>query len=163
MEIAGIGEIRATLKEQSPQELLELCLKMAKYKKENKEYLTYLLYEANNETGYIESVKRQITAQFEDINRVSFYQIKKSVRKILRLVLQYIRYSKKKDTEVQLRLFFCQQLIKMTPSIKNSTILKNIYYQQIKVIRKAVSKLHEDLQYDYEMEIEELQEAYQNR
>jgi hypothetical protein len=163
MEIAGIREIRATLKEQSPQELLELCLKMAKYKKENKEYLTYLLYEANYETGYIESIKRQITAQFEEINRASYYQIKKSVRKILRLVLKYIRYSKKKDTEVQLRLFFCQQLIDMQPSIKRSTILKNIYYQQLKVTRKAISKLHEDLQYDYEMEIEELQEAYQNR
>ncbi|MFK7797300.1 MAG: hypothetical protein AB8E82_07575 [Aureispira sp.] len=163
MEIAGIREIRATLKEQSPQELLELCLKMAKYKKENKEYLTYLLYEANHETGYIESIKRQVTAQFEDINRASFYQIKKSVRKILRLVIKYIRYSKKKDTEVQLRLFFCQQLIEMQPSIKRSTVLKNIYYQQLKVTRKAISKLHEDLQYDYEMEIEDLQEAYQNR
>lgn len=163
MEIAGIREIRATLKEKSPQELLELCLKMGKYKKENKEYLTYLLYEANYETGYIESIKRQITAQFENINRASFYQIKKSVRKILRLVIKYIRYSKKKDTEVQLRLFFCQQLLEMQPSIKRSTVLKNIYYQQLKVTRKAISKLHEDLQYDYEMEIEELQEAYQMR
>lgn len=160
MEIAGIREIRASLKEKTPEELLEFCLKMAKYKKENKEYLTYLLYEAGNETGYIESVKRQVTAAFQDINRASFYQIKKSVRKILRLVIKYIRYSKKKDTEVQLRLFFCQELIQMKPSIKQSTVLKNIYYQQLKVARKAIEKLHEDLQYDYEIEIQELQENY---
>ncbi len=163
MEIAGIREIRATLKEKTPQELLELCLKMGKYKKENKEYLTYLLYEASNETSYIESVKRQVVEEFEDINRSSFYQIKKSVRKILRLVIKYIRYSKKKDTEVQLRLFFCQQLIAMKPSLKRSTVLKNIYYQQLKVARKAVEKLHEDLQYDYEIEMGELEEAYRSR
>ena len=160
MEIAGIREIRASLKEKTPEELLEFCLKMAKYKKENKEYLTYLLYESGNETGYIESVKRQVTAAFQDINRASFYQIKKSVRKILRLVIKYIRYSKKKDTEVQLRLFFCQELIQMKPSIKRSTVLKNIYYQQLKVARKAIEKLHEDLQYDYEIEIQELEESY---
>lgn len=160
MEIASIKEIRASLKEKTPQELLELCLKMAKYKKENKEYLTYLLYEAENETGYIESVKRQITAAFTDINRSSFYQIKKNVRKILRLLIKYIRYSKKKDTEVQLRLFFCQELIDMKPSIKRSTVLKNIYYQQLKVARKAIEKLHEDLQYDYELEIKDLEETY---
>lgn len=163
MEIAGIREIRASLKEKTPQELLELCLKMGKYKKENKEYLTYLLYEASNETSYIESVKRQVTADFEDINRSSFYQMKKSVRKILRLVIKYIRYSKKKDTEVQLRLFFCQELIKMKPSLKRSTVLKNIYYQQLKVARKALEKLHEDLQYDYELEIKEIEEAYRKR
>lgn len=163
MEIAGIREIRATLKDKTPQELMELCLKMAKYKKENKEYLTYLLYEAGNEASYIESVKRHITAEFEDINRSSFYQIKKSIRKILRLVLKYIRYSKKKDTEVQLRLFFCQQLIEMKPSLKRSTVLKNIYYQQLKVARKALEKLHEDLQYDYEIEIQEVEQAYKSR
>ncbi|MGH1336986.1 MAG: hypothetical protein ACRBFS_12750 [Aureispira sp.] len=160
MEIAGIREIKASLKEKTPEELLDICLKMAKYKKENKEYLTYLLYEAGNETSYIESIKRQITAAFEDLNRSSFYQIKKSVRKILRLVIKYIRYSKKKDTEVQLRLFFCQELIQMKPSIKRSTILKNMYYQQLKVARKALEKLHEDLQYDYEIEIQELEESY---
>lgn len=163
MEIAGIREIRATLKEKTPQELMDLCLKMAKYKKENKEYLTYLLYEASNENSYIESVKRHITAEFEDINRSSFYQIKKNVRKILRLVLKYIKYSKKKDTEVQLRLFFCQQLIEMRPSLKRSTVLKNIYYQQIKVARNALPKLHEDLQYDYEIEIQEVEQAYKSR
>jgi hypothetical protein len=89
--------------------------------------------------------------------------MKKSVRKILRSVIKYIRYSKKKDTEVQLRLFFCEQLIAMKPSLKRSTVLKNMYYQQLKVARKAVEKLHEDLQYDYEIEIEAIETAYKKR
>lgn len=163
MEVASIKELRASLSEKTPKELLELCIKMAKYKKENKEYLTYLIYEAPNEAAYIESVKRLVAAEFEDIDRSTFYRLKKGVRKILRLCIKYIRYSKKKETEAELRLFFCQELVQMNPSLKRSMVIKNIFHQQFKMTQKAVIKLHEDLQFDYEEELKELQQAYRSR
>jgi len=163
MEIASIKELRKSLGEKTPKELLELCLKMAKYKKENKEYLTYLIYEAPNEEAYIEGVKRLLVEEFEDLDRSSFYRLKKNIRKILRTCIKYIRYSKKKATEAELRLTFCRELVKMSPSLKRSTVLKNIYYQQLKMVGKAVDKLHEDLQFDYEEELRELEQAYHSR
>jgi len=156
MKAATIKELKQELSNCSSVELMELCLRLSRFKKENKELLTYLLYEASNEAAYIENVKREIDTQFEQINTSSYYFIKKSARKILRETKKYIRYSKKKETEVELLIHFCTKLIKMKPSIKNNTVLQNLCNRQIEVIRKSISTLHEDLQYDYEIELNEI-------
>lgn len=157
MKAATVRELKKELSHRSAEELLELCLRLSKFKKENKEFLTYLLYEASNEEAYIESVKREMDQQFEDININSYFYIKKSVRKILRNAKKYIRYSKKKETEVELLIYFCYRLKNMSPPIKLNTTLENILKRQLFLIRKSVSTLHEDLQYDYELELNEIE------
>ena len=156
MKAATVRELKQELSYLSQSELLELCLRLAKFKKENKELLTYLLYEAENEDGYIVSVQREIDEQFELININSYYYIKKSVRKILRAVKKYIRYSKQDETEVELLLYFCTKLSTMNPSIKKSLALYNIYKRQLVLVEKTICKLHEDLQHDYKLELQEL-------
>ena len=148
MKAATVRELKKELQQRSPADLVELCLHLSKIKKENKELMTYLLKEADEEEGYIISVKRSIENQFAEINTKSFYFIKKSVRKILRAVKKYIRYSKKKETEVELLLYFCLQLRDMSPSINRSKILKNLYLRELSAIEKKLGSLHEDLQYD---------------
>ena len=56
MKAATIHEIKQELVTLKPAALSELCLRLAKFKKENKELLTYLLFEAHNETEYVKSV-----------------------------------------------------------------------------------------------------------
>ena len=156
MKAASLKEIKTELNHRSTQELLELCLRLSKFKKENKELLTYLLFESANEEAFIRSIKTKIDEDFESINTKNFYFIKKSVRKILREIKKFIRYSQNKETEVELLLYFCHKLKDFKPSIKRNTTLINLYNRQIEYIQKKISTLHEDLQYDYEMEIEEL-------
>ncbi|WP_452223126.1 hypothetical protein [Lacinutrix chionoecetis] len=156
MKAVSVVTIRKELKHKSSEELAELCLRLARFKKENKELLTYLLFEADSEAGYIETVKQDIDEQFEAINTNSYFYIKKSVRKILRNTKKYIRYSLNKETEVELLLYFCKKLKAMSPSIKRNTTLQNIYDRNIEAITKKVLKLHEDLQYDYKLELEEM-------
>ncbi|MEO1518281.1 MAG: hypothetical protein AAFV95_24900 [Bacteroidota bacterium] len=156
MKAASVRELKEELAKYPPKQLVELCLRLAKFKKENKELLTYLLYEASDEAAYIQSVKQEIDTQFDNINRRSFYFIKKSIRKILREIKKYVRYSKKKETEVELLLYFCQKLRQMSPSMNRSKVLKGLYERQIGLIRKSLASLHEDLQYDYQQELEEL-------
>src|SRR5690606_32975513 len=93
---------------------------------------------------------------FESINRNSYFYIRKSIRKILTQTKKHIRYSQKKETEVELLLYFCEKMKAFKPSIKNSLQLENIYKRQIILIKKIVSSLHEDLQYDYNLAIENL-------
>ena len=150
MKTASVKELKEEMLNYSAQDLMTICLRLAKFKKENKELLTYLLFEASDEMGYINGVKQEMDHQFEQINRKSFYFIKKSIRKILRLVKQRIRYSQNKETEVELLIYFCQKLKHFQPSIRRSTILQNLYQRQVDRTRKLLSKLHEDLQYDYE-------------
>ncbi len=153
MKTATVKELKQELKSRSSSELLELCLRLSKFKKENKELLTYLLFEASDEAAYIENVKADIRQQFEQINTKTYYYIKKSVRKILRGTKTYIRYSKKKETEVELLIYFCSELKKVKPSIENNVVLVNLYNRQIEVIRKAMTHLHDDLKYDYGIEL----------
>ena len=153
-------EVRRKLKDElahkSSNELLELCLKLSKFKKENKELLTYLLFEAHDEERYIKSVKNEIDTLFEGINTKSYFFIRKSVRKILTNTKKYIRFSKKKETEVVLLIYFCKKLKSMKPSIKRSPRLQNILTTQVKLIEKLLLKLHEDLQYDFRLDLDEL-------
>jgi hypothetical protein len=149
MKTATVRELKNELQYRSQTDLVELCLRLSKIKKENKELLTYLLFEQSDEDAFILGVKREITSDFEMINRNSFFYIKKSVRKILRNTKKYIRYSKKKETEVELLLYFCQELKEFRPNYKNNVSLVNIFDRQILSIKKAIATLHEDLQYDY--------------
>jgi hypothetical protein len=156
VKVASIKDLKLELSNRSKGELLELCLHLVKFKKENKELLTYLLYEASNEPAYVKSVKREIEKLFEQVNKQNYYFIKKSVRKILRITKKYIQYSKKKETEVELLLCFCRELKKLSPSMEVNMALNNIYKRQIEAIKKIIGSLHEDLQFDYERELNNL-------
>ena len=157
MKAASIKDIKTELNHRSTQELLELCLRLGKFKKENKELLTYLLFESSNEENFIQHIKANVDSDFERINTKTFYFIKKSVRKILRDTKKFIRYSGNKETEVELLLYFCLKLKEFRPSIKRNTTLVNLYNRQIDYINKKVMALHDDLQYDYNLELKELE------
>ena len=156
MKIATVKDLKTELKHRTNDELLELCLQLSKFKKENKELLTYLLFESDHEENYIDTVKTEIDEQFELINTKTYYFIKKSIRKILKNTKKYSRYSKNKETEITLLLYFCEKLSNLKPSIKKNAVLLNIYNRELDAIKKKVLLLHEDLQYDYNISINRL-------
>ncbi|MEZ4886692.1 MAG: hypothetical protein R3E32_18330 [Chitinophagales bacterium] len=158
MKTATVKQLKDELNNRSAKELLELCLRLSKFKKENKELLTYLLFEAPDEENYIAEVKSEMNEAFDQINTQSYYFINKSIRKILRRVKTYIRYSLKKETEVELLIYFCQRVQKFPHT--NSESLRNLYYRQIAFIKKKITALHEDLQYDYGVELKGLERVH---
>jgi hypothetical protein len=149
MKAVTVKDLNKELLIRTPKELRELCLRLSRFKKENKELLTYLLFESSDEESYIINVKMGIDEQFEQINTKSPYLIKKSIRKILSGTKKFIRYSQVRKTEVDLLIYFCHKLMAMSPSIKRNVTLVKLYNRQVDAIIKKVSALHEDLQYDY--------------
>ncbi len=129
------------MKNRSANDLLEICLRLARFKKENKELLTYLLFEAQDEQAYIESIKGEMDQQFQEINKSNIYFAKKSIRKIVRSTNKFIRYSGSKETEVELLMHFCKQLNDFGIPLNKSVALSNIYIRQIQKIKKAISTL----------------------
>lgn len=156
MKAVSLKEIKTALHHHSHDELIKLCLSLSKFKKENKELLTYLLFESEDEENFINSVKSEIDEQFELINTKTNYFIKKSVRKILRIIKKYIRYSKLPETEVNLLLYFCNKLQNFKPNINKNKMVLNMYKRELATIKKKTLLLHEDLQHDYGIEIEKL-------
>ena len=153
MKAVTIKELKEELSNRTPKELRELTLRLARFKKENKELLTYLLFESTDESGYISAVKKEVDQLFELINTKTHYYIKKSLRKILRSINKYSRYSLKKRTEVDLLIYFCVKLKAFSPSIRKNARIMKIFDTQIENIRKKLPSLHEDLQFDYEREL----------
>ena len=150
MKAASVHEIKQALLSNSSKELAELCLRLAEFKKENKELLTYLLLEAHNEEAYIAEVNQQISEEFDEIDPgQNLYFVKKTLRKILRIASKHIRYTGSKQAEVAILLHYSLTLKKSGIPFMKSTALANLYKQQIKKIHAAISTLHEDLQYDY--------------
>ena len=156
MKAASVIQLKKELETLNEEHLKQLCLRLARFKKENKELLTYLLFESDDEAFYIKGIKEEIDQLFEDINTKSYFYIKKSVRKILRLLKKYARYSNSKETEVELLLYYCHKIKNLKPSINNNLTLTNIYLRQINNIEKKLTKLHEDLQYDYREQLNKL-------
>lgn len=156
METASLSILKKELKNLPPEELQAIIARLTKYKKENKELLSYLLFEAHNEQAFVKSVKEEIDLQFLSLNRSSFYLAKKTIRKVLKTTNKYIRYSGIKETEIQLLIYFCQKLKASRLNYKSSRVIFNMYINQIKRINKVLSMLHEDIQYDYREEVENL-------
>lgn len=156
MITATVKELKTELSSRPPKELVELCLSLAKFKKENKELLTYLLYEADNEEAFIAGVKREIDELFTEVNRDSIYLAKKTIRKILRVTRKYIRYSKKPETDVALRIHFCSGMRAMRSYILKSGAMEKLYHRELESLKKTIGILHEDLQYDYLKDLEKL-------
>jgi hypothetical protein len=84
------------------------------------------------------------------------YYIKKSLRKILRALKKYIRYSGLLVVEVELLIYFCTAMKDLNIPLHKNPVLQNIYESQLKKIHSALNTLHEDLQHDYLKEVENL-------
>ncbi|MEM7108810.1 MAG: hypothetical protein AAF519_11340 [Bacteroidota bacterium] len=156
MKPAALTEIRKELKHKSPEELAAICLRLGRFKKDNKELLTYLLFEAEDEAGYVEAIKYDIDDMLSEINRSHIYYAKKGIRKILSQLNKNIRYSGNKQTEIEVRLYFCQAIKDSGIAIHRNSVLQNLYERQKVKIQKTLSALHEDLQADYQAMINHL-------
>lgn len=149
MTAASLADIRKELLHTNTDTLQALCLRLARYKKENKELLNYLLFEAHDEPGYIQQVKTEVELMFEEIADKNLYLVKKILRKILRFTNRQIKYSGLPQTELELRIFFCEKVVAAQIPLSTGTVLYNLYQQQLKKIGSVLTKLPEDLQGDY--------------
>ena len=156
MKAAGISEIKQELTNTPPEQLLELCIQLVKYKKENKELLSYLLFQSHDTDNYLKNVKTEMDELFAAINTANLYFVKKSLRKILRFMVKHTKYMASRQSEAELLIHFCNNLKQSAVPFYKSTALTNLYNQQVKKIKAAVALLHEDLQYDYLKQLEQL-------
>ena len=148
MSTSSISDIKKELSKKNSRDLLDFCIRLAKYKKENKELLAYLLFEVDNIPAYLENVKQETDHLFSDINTSNIYFIKKSVRKILRYINKHIRFALSKQVEAELLIHFCNCIDNYSIPVKKSRQLMNLYEAQLTKIEGALSTLHPDLSYD---------------
>ena len=156
MKTASVKQLKTELENTPPAELLKFCLRLVKFKKENKELLTYLLFDANDEQEYVKSVNELLRELFLTVNRKNIYFAKKTLRKIVRTANRYIKYSEAETTEPDILIYMCENINALELNLKKNTVLSNMYASLLKRITKAVNAMHDDMQYDYLKIIERL-------
>lgn len=157
MKAASLHEVKKELQLLSAAELTELALALAKYKKDNKEFLAYLLFQSQDKSVFVNEVKEEIDNFFSEINvHSNLYFVKKNLRKILRIINKYSKYLGDKALSAELNIYFCKKLKNSGIPFKKSQLLVNMYEQQLKKINALISTLHEDLQSDYANDLESI-------
>ena len=157
MKLEALNDIKKQLLQLSHEDCVSLLLRLSKHKKENKELLTYLLQYRSQESDFIEAVQHEIQDAFSALQSDrGAYVFTKQIRKILRLINKYIKFSQQPMTEIELLIGFCQLLKPLVSEPKPITALLLIYDRQILRINKALNKLHEDIAYDYKSTINQL-------
>ncbi|MEO5985072.1 MAG: hypothetical protein ABIP80_06170 [Ferruginibacter sp.] len=153
MKTASVKEIKNELQSSSHEQLSELLMRVVRFKKENKEFLTYLLFESENEQEYITNIKETLHLLFTEVNVKSLYITKKNIRKIVRLANRFIKYSSETVTLIEVYIYICEEINDLQIDLKKSTALLNLYNSLVKKIEKQLLLLHEDLRYDYHKEL----------
>lgn len=157
MDTAGITELKKRLQTLPPRALVDICLRLARFKKDNKELLHYVLFESDQEQEYKRQLKQWLDTEFEELNAANSYQARKTIKRILGRLSKQIRYSGIKETEAELLICFCTLLLQHTGLLRANSLIRNQFLRQLKKAETAVSKLHADLQYDFSQQLEPLQ------
>lgn len=157
MKPESLKNIKAELQNIPAKEVLEICLRLAKFKQENKELLTYLLFQQYDKHLFISNVKEHMKSEFKFMNDSSFYLAKKTLRKLLRTTNKYIKFAADKQVEVELRIYYLQCLKNSNVEISWHQPIYNLYHKQLALTIKAIISLHEDLRHDYQLEINDLE------
>ena len=155
MEQEKLITLKKELSGYSVTELTDICLRLAKYKKENKELLQYLIYNAQDPMEYAEKVKLFLLEEFQSMQKHYYYSTK-SMRKILRLITRYAKYTASKQVEIELALWFCTNYLAFADLKTSHKPLQGLLRRQLDKITKLLPKLHEDLQFDYKLEFDSL-------
>jgi hypothetical protein len=142
------SDLKKELQQLNSEEIAAICLRLARFKKENKELLTYLLFKADDEEGFVKEYQEEMDVQFSKISGKS-YLVAKTLRKIALQMNNHIRYTGSEVVKTELLLHFCRNYITYVDFHTKYKPLRNIFYRHVEKIKAALQTLHEDLHYDY--------------
>lgn len=156
MNIPSLAILKKELSFLNEKELTSLLLDLVKFTRDNKAFLYFKLNETNHPSLYVDAVKDELDELFQVANTTSFYLTKKSAQTIRRKLNKALKFSKNKEDQVELLLYFCEQLKKYGYLKYQHPVLHSLFSKQVEKIRKCIAGLHEDLQYDFSYRLDEI-------
>ncbi|MEX2594309.1 MAG: hypothetical protein WD426_16175 [Anditalea sp.] len=156
MKIASLAEIKKELQHLSDKELIVLITELIKFSTDNKLFLFFQLYGKDHPQLFAEMVQEELTHEFRNANTRNYHYAKKSAQSIRRKLNKYLKFTKDKPTRIELIVFFCEMLSEYGYLTFCHPIIENLYNLQVGKIEKLLNQLHEDLQYDYQNKVKEL-------
>lgn len=156
MKTSGLNNIKKELSSYNQQQLLDTLLRLIRFKTENKELVSYLLFDKDDLSTYIADLRTDIDDLLKDVHHMPTFMVKRVLRKALRTISRYSRYTQIKETEAELLLHLCRIMKTKGLNDTYSKVINTIYVKQLEKIRKMIPSLHKDLQFDYLAELQNL-------
>ena len=157
MKFPSLSQLKKELAYHSEKELIELIAELSKFSRDNKAYLFFKLHEKDNPGLFLEMAKEELELEFQKANTQHGYYAKKSAQAIRRKMNKLLKLNKKKEDQAELILFFCERLKGYGYLAHRHPVIQNLYEIQIRKAEKLISGLHEDLQYDFQEKMRELE------
>jgi DNA-directed RNA polymerase specialized sigma54-like protein len=156
MKIPALAELKKELNYLDEKELVGLLIDLSKFSRDNKAFLHFKLHERDQPALFVDTVKEELEELFQTANTKTYFFAKKSAQTIRRKLNKSLKLSKKKEDQVELLLYFCEQLQRYGYLKFQHPIIKHLFDMQVKKIQQGIGALHEDLQYDYQYRLDDI-------
>ncbi len=153
MKPATLVQIRKELETISPQRLMALTLRLIKFKTENKEFVSYLLFDEDQLSEYLADLKFEISAMLDDVTFTKPLIAKKTLRKCQKTITKHAKYMGSKDAEAELYIFIIRKIHEKGINKYTNRTIQIIYLRLIEKVKKLLPNIHNDLRIDFEKEI----------
>jgi hypothetical protein len=150
-----LSDLKKELLELSKPELIQLCLRVAKLKRENKELLAYLIFDSEDPLFYAQKLKPEIKEVFEQPFQHAYY-LTKSIRKAKRLITKYYRFTSNKQGETELLIYLVEEFYLSWRNEYRYQALGKVIFRCLEKAQSNLKKIDEDFRADFEDPINEL-------
>lgn len=157
-----LSDLKKELLVLSKPELIQLCLRVAKLKRENKELLAYLIYDVEDPLFYAEKLKPELKEVFEQPFQHAYY-LTKSIRKVMRLIAKYYRFTSNKQGETELLIYLVDEFHKSWRNEYRYQALGKVIFRCLEKAESNLKKIDEDFRADFEEPIAQLFQKTVNR
>ncbi|MEX1190271.1 MAG: hypothetical protein WED33_13510 [Bacteroidia bacterium] len=129
-------------------ELVQVVLRLARLKIENKELIHYLLYYAHDSSAYVEVLMPEVLDPFEQ-EFLNSYALSKRLRKSMRVIAKYLRFTSDRAGESELLLAVVSKYLATYRYEYRHAALSRIIVRCLKKTHDNFEKIHEDYRADY--------------
>ncbi|WP_137403766.1 hypothetical protein [Echinicola rosea] len=157
MKLPSLANIKKELQHLTSEELVDLLMETAKFTKDNKQFVYFKVFGRENPQFFQQMVEEELAESFEAANMDHAYFAKKSAQANRRKLNKYLKFTKDKTVQLELIAYFCKALISYKYLEFDHQVIQNLYDLQVSKIQKIVSTLHPDLQFDYQLLVEEVE------
>lgn len=154
MEIAGLADIRKELIHQSPDELVELVLRLARFRQDNKALAGYWLFDRQNPTEFLRQVHQALDHGFDELNFSTGYWVKKGLRKWQRQVNLYGRICGEAWMQADMQSYYVWVCLRAQKRLSDPNYLAPLLASAEKKRVTLVKKLDDDVQHDIQRQFE---------
>jgi hypothetical protein len=102
MKAATLHQIKKELETSSPKRIMDLTLRLIKYKTENKELISYLLFDEDDLAGYIADLRDEVSVMFDDIHPFPPYQTKRGRQKSTKIYIKIFQIHQCKRNRIRI-------------------------------------------------------------